>query len=267
MAGDGSQPDGVLGSLAILAGGRADGELPGQFAAFLDHVAPQWRPLLADHPWYDRPQSVALPVEADSQELRTRANGLRVAAERAGVAFLGAGLEIVPEGRFNGLCETIGNKSRLLFSCAARLIQRLFDRFGSDRLTIVCDKQGGRNSYLRILQQHWPGLHVTVLDESADFSAYILAGPAATPSGVRAMEIRFVPKADSAHLPAALASMYCKYTREVFMRLFNAFWQSRVDGELATTAGYYTDGRRFARQIDATARRLGIDPRQYLRQR
>ena len=60
------------------------------------------------------------------------------------------------------------------------------------------------------------------------------------------------------HLPVALASMVCKYVRELMMGLLNAFWQERVEG-LAATAGYYTDGRRFFGEIGQAMAELGVD--------
>jgi len=46
--------------------------------------------------------------------------------------------------------------------------------------------------------------------------------------------------------------------REVHMTLFNRFWKEH-QADLAPTAGYSTDARRFLRDIIAVRRRLGID--------
>jgi hypothetical protein len=234
------------------------------FGRFLDHLAPGWAEQVSEHPWYDGCGQLALPVASDHGDLATRVNGLRVAMHRGGVAFLGAGLELVLEARFNQLCDTIGNKSRMLFCCTAKLIQRLFDRFGRQRLTILCDKQGGRDSYRRLLLEHWPDLHLTVLEEGPARSGYRLAEQG---GAGRSMEIRFMPKADVNYLPAALASMYCKYTRELFMRLFNRFWQAQAGQGLQATAGYYTDGQRFVKDVAETARRIGVPPERFIRKR
>ena len=69
-------------------------------------------------------------------------------------------------------------------------------------------------------------------------------------------ELRFQTKAE-AHLPVALASMVCKYIRELSMDLFNRYWTSKV-ADLAPTKGYPTDAQRFRRDIAAAQQRLGI---------
>ncbi len=271
---------GVLGTLAVqrppgrdpapAPAGAAGSEPPGDaepgalcFGRFLDRLAPGWAEQAAEHPWYAGCETLALPVVSDLADLATRSNGLRVAMNRAGIEFLGAGLEVVLESRFNQLSDTIRNKSRMLFCLTARLIQRLFARFGGDRLTIMCDKQGGRDSYRSLLLEHWPELNLAVLVESGERSGYELTSS----DGTRAMQIWFQPGADLKCLPAALASMYCKYTREVFMQLLNRFWREHVGGDLRTTAGYYGDGRRFIKDVAEAAGRLGLPPERFIRQR
>lgn len=249
---------GVLGTMAAMAAQAVP-----TFNLFLDRVVPDWRRQADEHPWYAGCEDLVLPVSVSPADLATRANGLRVAMNRADVSFLGAGVELVLESRFNQLSETIGNKSRMLFCCTARLIQRLFERFGSDRLTIMCDKQGGRDSYRALLAEHWPDLRLAVLIESAERSGYELV----CPHTGRSMRIWFSPGADLRCLPAALASMYCKYTRELFMLLLNRFWRQHVGSDLRTTAGYYGDGRRFINQVAEAADRLGLQPERFIRQR
>ena len=56
--------------------------------------------------------------------------------------------------------------------------------------------------------------------------------------------VQFMPEAESAHLPVALASMVAKYVRELSMARFNRYWCGRVP-ELKPTAGYSTDARRW----------------------
>ena len=52
--------------------------------------------------------------------------------------------------------------------------------------------------------------------------------------------------------------MLSKYLRELMMLMLNRFWAARVP-DLAATAGYYTDGRRFFGEIQEATGQLGID--------
>ena len=55
----------------------------------------------------------------------------------------------------------------------------------------------------------------------------------------------------------ALASMTCKYLRELLMHEFNRFWRNKVPG-LAPTAGYPGDSRRFYNAIRPAVKELGL---------
>ena len=52
--------------------------------------------------------------------------------------------------------------------------------------------------------------------------------------------------------------MASKYLRELAMRAFNEFWCGRVP-ELAPTAGYPQDAKRFMSAIQTAKTELGID--------
>ncbi len=78
--------------------------------------------------------------------------------------------------------------------------------------------------------------------------------------------MRFVQEGEKHHMSIALASIYSKYIRELFMRAFNAFWRKHVP-TVSETAGYYTDGQRFLREIEAAITRLGVDRNQLVRAR
>jgi ribonuclease HII len=71
------------------------------------------------------------------------------------------------------------------------------------------------------------------------------------------MNVSFIEAADSKYFSTALASMFSKYIRELFVRLFNTYWQEQIK-DLKPTAGYPEDAKRFLSQIDQTKQRLGI---------
>ena len=63
------------------------------------------------------------------------------------------------------------------------------------------------------------------------------------------MTVTFMPEAESAHLPVALASMIAKLIRELAMARFNRYWCDRARAaaslELKPTAGYRQDAARW----------------------
>jgi hypothetical protein len=58
-------------------------------------------------------------------------------------------------------------------------------------------------------------------------------------------------------MPVALASIFSKYIRELFMRLENQYWLHFIPG-LKPTAGYYKDAQRFLSQIAHVKQREAI---------
>ncbi|HEX2971583.1 MAG TPA: hypothetical protein VHP11_04590, partial [Tepidisphaeraceae bacterium] len=127
-------------------------------------------------------------------------------------------------------------------------------------LVIFCDRQGGREHYghlLRLMFEEWA---VEVVGEGDGLSEYRLR------RGEHAVQIIFREKAETQCMSVAVASMLCKYLREALMRRFNAYWQAMLPG-LAPTAGYYTDGMRFMKDIQAKRQELGIAEGEMMRER
>lgn len=150
----------------------------------------------------------------------------------------------VCERDFNAGCADWGGKGGLLFRETMRVVKAALDHDPGRDATVVCDKHGGRNRYAGLLMAELGPSTLVTERESAQRSAYRL-----TLEG-RTVRIRFVPRADATDKPVALASMTAKYVRELFMEALNAFFGARVEG-LRPTAGYYGDGRRFIREVEA----------------
>ena len=236
---------GVLGTLA--AGGRK----PDSLRRLLDVVAPAAPPEMSRYPWY-ADADLPLPRRVTATEIALTGNSLAAAMESAGVRLETLRCEPVLVGEFNRIVQAARNKSTALFDVTCRLVMNLWQRLGpDDRLRLCVDRQGGRKRYLPALQRVFPHCQTKVLDESETSSGYLLADRG------RRMELHFVVGGEQQHLTVALASMVSKYLRELFMEAFNGFWQPHVPN-LAPTAGYYTDGRRFFGEIQPAARRLGI---------
>jgi ribonuclease HII len=160
---------------------------------------------------------------------------------------------VEPE-EFNRLLDRFDSKGSLLSNVTLRLIVDQLAKFLHDKkdmpILVLCDKHGGRNRYLEILTEFFPGEFIQVVRESRESSIYRLT------SENRQLEFRFLAKGES-QLPIALASMLSKYHRELAMIRFNAFWRSHVP-DLQPTAGYPEDAKRFKKQIAIAQKKLGI---------
>jgi ribonuclease HIII len=147
----------------------------------------------------------------------------------------------------------------VLFSLAAGHIDSLLRQFAHEGLVIVCDRQGGREHYGRLLQLMFEDWQLEVLLETEARSDYKLVH-----RDGRAARILFATKSESTSMATAVASMLCKYLREAMMHRFNRFWKMHLP-EVSPTAGYYTDGLRFLDDIRARREAIGIDEARLVR--
>lgn len=207
--------------------------------------AEQWRSV----PWYcdyDSPLPIDLDQERRSADRRLWAEGLQVAdVSLAGIRSTA----LFPE-RFNALVERYDSKGAVLSLATLELVRETLDQHDEPHVLVQCDKHGGRNRYLAVLQTVFPDERIRIILESRGASVYRWSTPS------RQIEIRFVAKGES-FLPAGLASMTSKYLRELAMRAFNAFWRQHLP-DLKPTAGYPVDAKRFRADIASVQRSLGI---------
>ena len=219
----------------ILAFLAVRGKVHGTFRALLGDLCTETAALSRESWWRD----IALPALNTAEQVEAAA--AVCAAGQADAPFLGLAAEVVNPGPFNELMDRHRNKSVLLFQQNVMLIERAMAQHPGD-LHFIIDKHGGRHYYAGLLANNFFGAPVCPLGESPQSSSYEvrLRG--------RVLRFTFAEKADRRHLPAALASMACKYVRELFMMGFNAYWCGRVDG-LEPTAGYRNDCHRFITAI------------------
>ncbi|MBN1553181.1 MAG: hypothetical protein JXA11_00430 [Phycisphaerae bacterium] len=243
---------GVLTMLLCGAEQPSQSHVPGTFCTFLDIVAPGARAKSREYPWYNQ-SDLILPRAAKDTAIELTANAVRHSMRAAGVEFLSMRAEPVFVGEFNRLIAATQNKSTTAFDVTCRLLMHLWRTPDEDDLRVIVDRQGGRVRYRVPLQRVFDGCSLKILDETETRSAYEIRW------GRRRMEVSFEVGGEGKSPAVALASMLSKYTRELFMEQFNAFWGKQVEN-LAPTAGYYVDGRRFYEQIEPAMRRLGVDP-------
>ncbi len=192
----------------------------------------------------------ALPLACEATDIDAATERLRTGLAAVDVRLLAVRSRVVFPETFNSEVERLNNKSTLLTQESLRLVRSLLDLCDAGEVRIACDKHGGRNAYAAALQEYvFDGLLQTVQESRAE-SVYRVR------DGARRVEIGFRVGGERS-LPAALASMTCKYVRETAMHAWNTFWQSRVPG-LAPTAGYPTDAIRFRRDIAEAAAALDL---------
>ena len=200
-----------------------------------------------------------LPMECSLDELRTLGSNFSDACRAAEIQLTDVQCRPVFPATFNRSIKTQDNKANLLSSQTMLIISKLLAATSNNDVTIFCDKHGGRSRYLPLIQQHLSQQPITVEVESRALSRYHWQ------QGGRDITIQFSVKGES-QLSVAFASMVSKYVREIFMHVWNEFWQAQVDN-LKPTKGYPLDAKRFMADIDAAFNKLGIARTQVWRDR
>jgi ribonuclease HII len=217
---------------------------------------PAWGEELCAEAWFDGTDTI--PLHIDSCAEWEASHPVR---EAIGGRWTGD-YRIVPAPRFNRMVDEYGSKGTVLGRGLVELITSLMVAVPDDGepLVFACDKQGGRNFYASILQEAFPEGWVVAERESAEESRYRVE---CLP---REVTLTFRPRADGDSISVALASMLCKYLREVCMRQFNRFWAAHVPG-IAPTAGYPSDAKRFYDAIQPAMAKLGLSADQVWRKK
>ena len=189
------------------------------------------RGILTDaDPWNSRVRSQKLPLAADPDEILRMSDKLSSQFEKKGLSLDTLKVRMVAPAGFNRL---LGSRKNKAAACQA-ILAPLMTGGVSPEGKLVVDRQGGRRYYGEWLIELFPGQRLTARQESALLSLYQLGDS----------EILFQVGADGICFETALASMFAKYLREVYMGGLNLYWQSLLPG-LKGTAGYYSDGKRF----------------------
>jgi hypothetical protein len=134
-----------------------------------------------------------------------------------------------------------------------RVVDRILRACEDKDVRIFVDRLGGRAHYREALMTALPDFSLQILHESPERSAYKLT------NRDRVCQISFTVEGESHAFTTALASVYSKYLRELYMHAFNTFWSKHVEG-IRPTAGYYGDADRWLRDAAPAIRRLAIEP-------
>ena len=201
-------------------------------------------------PWQS---NLPLPAFGDSGSITIAGNMLQSIIRDGKTPPAGLWTRVMDVPEFNRLVTATGNKASVLTSITMMHARHLHDQFHESDLLLFIDKQGGRDHYTRLLMNTFPDMPLKVLLESAQESRYLITAP---PRPGKTLLV-FREKAEQHCLATALASMACKYIRELYMTMFNRWWSLHIP-EIKATAGYYTDAMRWLAQAEPEFAPLGI---------
>lgn len=235
---------------AVLAVASCSGRRVRTFRDVLGWVCPEDEDALDRCPWYAG-RDFALPLVADAGAVRVASAALRRGLRRAGMAVVGVRSRVLPAWRFNVQVAQVRNKAEVLLQAVVGLVWRAWREVGRSEHVVAVDRLGGRFQYGRGLMTLLDQRRLEIVRESAAESEYCF--PEMRPP----LRVRFVQGGERAYFAIAVASIVSKYLREVCMHALNEYWAREV-GEVRRTKGYYTDGRRFLREVGRHLARLGI---------
>ncbi|MFM7259011.1 MAG: hypothetical protein ACKO3W_00265, partial [bacterium] len=205
-------------------------------------------------PWHATPRP--LPIEQSPDSIAIARNLLARACADAHVVIERLAVSALDPEDFNALYRSLRNKARVNMSLVFSALRALDDLRDGTPAFVAIDRQGGRASYRAELESHVArGEDVRVLHEDLERSTYEVG------SG---LVVSFEVAAEDRHLPVALASMAAKYVRELSMARVNAYFSAFLP-EVAPTAGYVEDGRRYLAEVKPILAQEGIPEADFVR--
>jgi len=231
--------------------------------ALLPEITLPWvRSELDGEAWFDPTQTIPVEPGNDLETVWVQRRTVGDCWQNVNCAFGACKAALVPAPRFNRFVDEYGSKATVLSRGLVELLGAIAAATPDDSepLLFQCDKQGGRNYYAALVQEAFPEGWVVAERESAEESRYRVENLP------REIKITFRPRAEGASAAVALASMLCKYLREVCMKQFNRYWATHVPG-IRPTAGYPLDAKRFYAEIRPVMEKLGLAPDQVWRKK
>lgn len=217
-------------------------------------------------PWFSALDE-DLPVAVERGEVEELGARLSSAAAAAGIRPLWFGADLISAARINRELEAEaareGTKNTWATHCVLRVLRRAVESVEAPRLSLWCDKAGGRAAYEEPLRRALPLDRLgsfARLAELRERSHYRLE--LAAPK--RRLELGFVMGGDRLDPRISWGSILAKYLRELSLRAFNRYFAARVNG-LRPTAGYPQDARRFIAAVDAALGPEALDRAMWIR--
>ena len=220
---------------------------PANLHELLDVLCPSCLKRFDDYRWYQ--DLASRKLDADINDIAIASDVFARDLAKAGIKLLWIKTCCLDVAHYNKLVDAAKNKSSVLFNTAAVLIHDAFVRSGSEMVQIVLDRQGGRSDYSQGLLKMFPDASLAVLRQDEDDSSYEMT------IGKKTMRLHFVVGADERFLPVSLASMVCKYVREMLNECMNDYYLDLYPG-LKSTAGYWKDGLRFIEDLKKTGHQI-----------
>ncbi len=209
-----------------------------------------------DEPWFGG-EPIAMPLGIDTGLLRLDAASLVRAMDEAAVSIHHLQVRALSVPEYNRRVTGSGSKSWVNFEVATQSLEQI--RLAHPgTVHMVMDRHGGRTSYHRSLATAWPQATVETIAQNDTRAHYTIA------HGASRLELHIRAKADADHLPVALASMAAKLVRELLMQRLNRFFGEKLP-DLAPTAGYVQDGRRWLQEVDPVLRSHQFEAEQLVR--
>jgi ribonuclease HII len=229
---------------------------PETLSELLSLLCPECVSRLADYPWYKQADDFNSLI--DEADIEIASAVFKEDLSNNGIELLELGSCCLDVAYYNELVDKVKNKAGVLFGATSQLIRAAFDKFGGDDLQIVIDRQGGRVRYRKSLLRSFEGMELIILKESPKNSSYELR------EGNETMRLHFAVGADDRFLPVSLASMVSKFIRELLVHNINHYFVG-FDAGLKPTAGYWKDGLRFIRDLQANIGHVKYDSNQLIR--
>jgi ribonuclease HII len=240
----------------VLATLKHLGSEPKNLTGLISSLCPDCLEHIAEYPWYKKAGDYRLG--GDDGDIGIAVSMLRADLANQHIELLGLKSRCLEVEHYNRMVNAVDNKAKVLFTAVAELMQSAMRDFANDDLDIVIDRQGGRSHYQRQLQLMFGESQLRIIHEDQDRSSYEMR------TNNRKIRVHFVVGADSKFLPVSLASMACKYLREVLVENINNYFLG-FNPAIKPTAGYWQDGLRFIEDIKTHIPNLSFNTNQLIR--